>query len=91
VRKYPGLVGHPQIQRYIQKELNTNTIGFLSSAIGSPIYVAMTNSLSRLEVIMQTSAINDTRISLREAAHEVLQDGRQFGLTVYFAARPSCP
>ena len=49
-----GLVGQPQLQKYIQKELGSKTslsqfgTGIISSAIVSPIYILMTNPLSRL-------------------------------------------
>ena len=60
-----GLVGQPQLQKYIQKELNAKTqmgtfgTGLIASTIVSPIYVMMTNPLSRLEVIMQTSQLKE--------------------------------
>merc|ERR1712146_304865 len=58
-----GLVGQPKLQKYIKKELGSKTTlgpfatGLIASSVVSPIYVAMTNPLSRLEVIMQTSSI----------------------------------
>merc|ERR1712003_504087 len=65
-----GLVGQPQLQKYIQTELGRTGMfgqfatGLIASAVVSPIYIAMTNPLSRLEVIMQTSQINQKKISL---------------------------
>ena len=84
-----GLVGQPQLQKYIKKELgeygfNRQTSGLLSSAIVSPIYVAITNPLSRLEVIMQTSSIDSKRISIVEALGEVARDSKKFGLKGIF-------
>jgi len=85
-----GLVGQPQLRKYIQKELSEHSafgrsaIGLVSSAIVSPIYVAMTNPLSRLEVIMQTSKINERRISLVDAIKEVGADTKKFGLRGMF-------
>merc|ERR1711933_509011 len=77
-----GLVGQPILQKKIEKYLKANSgIGsfgcnLISSAVVSPIYVAMTNPLSRLEVIMQTSSIKGNRISLRSALAEVARDTR---------------
>ena len=85
-----GLVGQPQLQKYIKKELGTKTnlgtfaTGLISSAIVSPIYIIMTNPLSRLEVIMQTSSINKKSISLFDAIKEVVNDSKQFGLRGIF-------
>merc|ERR1711988_335831 len=58
-----GLVGQPKLQKWVQKELGDKTslgqmaTGLVASSVVSPIYVAVTNPLSRLEVIMQTSSI----------------------------------
>jgi hypothetical protein len=58
-----GLVGQPKLQKAIQKELGDKTslgrsgTGLVASAFVSPIYVFVTNPLSRLEVIMQTNSI----------------------------------
>lgn len=85
-----GLVGQPQLQAYIKQKLNTDTqmssfaTGLVSSAIVSPIYVMMTNPLSRLEVIMQTSSIKGKSISLGKAIKEVALDSKQFGLRGMF-------
>lgn len=85
-----GLVGQPKLQKYIKKELGTRTqlgstfTGLVSSAVVSPVYVAVTNPLSRLEVIMQTSSINGKGISLGEALKEMTRDMREFGLRGVF-------
>jgi len=85
-----GLVGQPKLQKYIKKELGAKTAlsGFatnlISSAVVSPIYVAVTNPLSRLEVIMQTSSINKTKVTLGEAIKEVVKDSKEFGLRGIF-------
>lgn len=58
-----GLVGQPKLQKYIQNKIDNtskftrSTSNLISSAIVSPIYVILTNPLSRLEVIIQTSSI----------------------------------
>ena len=44
----------------------------------------MTNPLSRLEVIMQTSSIHGKRISLVDAMKEVATDSKKFGLRGVF-------
>ena len=85
-----GLVGQPQLQKYIQGELgqktsfNRFTTGLIASSIVSPIYIVMTNPLSRLEVIMQTSSIKDRPVTLTHAFREVIKDGRTFGLRGIF-------
>lgn len=85
-----GLVGQPRLQKYIQTELGNNTgmgrsaTGFVASAVVSPIYVVVTNPLSRLEVIMQTSKITGKSISLIEAVKEMIADSAQFGLRGVF-------
>ena len=86
-----GLVGQPELQKWIQYELLNSNSGIgqfganlISSAAVSPIYILMTNPLSRLEVIMQTSSIDKKSISLSSAIKEVVQDSKQFGLRGVF-------
>eukprot|EP00934_Nitzschia_sp_Nitz4_P000430 Nitzschia sp. Nitz4//scaffold25_size161228//80791//81741//NITZ4_002432-RA/size161228-processed-gene-0.187-mRNA-1//-1//CDS//3329544592//430//frame0 len=85
-----GLVGQPRLQKHIQSELGNNTsmgrsaTGLVASAIVSPIYVIVTNPLSRLEVIMQTSKISGKSITVVAAMKEVMQDSAQFGLRGLF-------
>jgi hypothetical protein len=85
-----GLVGQPQLQKYIENKLDSKT-GFsnfacnlIASSIVSPIYVFITNPLSRLEVIMQTSSIKGNSISVFDAIKEVAKDSREFGLRGIF-------
>jgi len=85
-----GLVGQPKLQKQIQEGLNAQTgwsksvTGLLASAVISPIYVGLTNPLSRLEVIMQTSAIKGQPISVLSAVKEIVTDSREFGLRGFF-------
>lgn len=85
-----GLVGQPRLQKYIQKELGDKTsmgraaTGLVASAVVSPIYVAVTNPLSRLEVIMQTNSISGKSIGTVEAIREMARDSAQFGLRGIF-------
>jgi hypothetical protein len=85
-----GLVGQPQLQRYIQKELGSKSsmsqslTNLISSAIVSPIYVIATNPLSRLEVIMQTSSIKGQSVSITKACKEIALDMSQFGMKGIF-------
>lgn len=85
-----GLVGQPILQAKIQDylSLHSHLGGFatslLASACVTPIYVALTNPLARLEVIMQTSAISKGSISLRKACKVLLDDSRAFGLRGIF-------
>mmetsp|Transcript_37026 Transcript_37026/g.42236 ORF Transcript_37026/g.42236 Transcript_37026/m.42236 type:complete len:320 (-) Transcript_37026:266-1225(-) len=85
-----GLVGQPRLQKYIQKEVGDRTnlgrtmTGFIASAVVSPIYVVITNPLSRLEVIMQTSSIQGKSISVVDAVREMMADSAKFGLRGIF-------
>lgn len=85
-----GLVGQPRLQKHIQEEIGSKTnmgrslTGFIASAIVSPIYVVVTNPLSRLEVIMQTSKITGKSIGVIEAVKEVARDSAEFGLRGVF-------
>ena len=51
-----GLVGQPRLQKFVQKELGStgyfgqSATNLVASAVVSPIYVVVTNPLSRLEV-----------------------------------------
>lgn len=85
-----GLVGQPRLQKYIQKELGDKTglgrsaTGLVASSVVSPIYVFVTNPLSRLEVIMQTSSISGKSIGVMDAIKEVGRDSAKFGLRGVF-------
>lgn len=85
-----GLVGQPKLQKYIQKELGDKTsmgraaTGLIASAVVSPIYVVVTNPLSRLEVIMQTSSIQGKSYTVASAVKEMVVDMTAFGLRGIF-------
>lgn len=84
-----GLAGQPKLQKFIKEELShygigNFTSGLIASAAVTPIYVGVTNPLSRLEVIMQTSKLDGKAISLREACMEMVNDSKQFGLRGVF-------
>jgi len=85
-----GLVGQPQLQKFVNDQLGNKTTlgrsacGLVASAIVSPIYVMITNPLSRLEVIMQTSSISGKSISVTEACAEIGRDMRKFGMRGIF-------
>ena len=86
-----GLVGQPKLQKYIQRKLLSSNSGvgqfganLISSACVSPIYILMTNPLSRLEVIMQTNSIKGSSISLTKAIGQVVTDSKEFGLRGVF-------
>lgn len=85
-----GLVGQPKLQKYIKQELGAKTqmssffTGLCASAAVSPIYVVVTNPLSRLEVIMQTSKIDGKSIGVGSAIKEMVNDSKQFGLRGVF-------
>jgi len=85
-----GLVGQPKLQKYVQKEIGANGVlgtsgtNLVASAVVSPIYVVVTNPLSRLEVIMQTNSIKGKSISVGEAVKEMAADMSAFGLRGIF-------
>ena len=85
-----GLVGQPRLQKYIQREVGEKTgmgrsaTGLIASAVVSPLYVVVTNPLSRLEVIMQTSSIQGQRIGVIAACKEMMTDMSAFGLRGIF-------
>lgn len=88
-----GLVGQPQLEQYIKRSLEGSGIpgsenqffrGLVASSVVSPIYVVMTNPLSRLEVIMQTSSISGKSIGVVDACKEMMTDSKQFGLKGMF-------
>lgn len=85
-----GLVGQPQLQKYIQKELGQSGVvsgsitNLIASAVVSPIYVVVTNPLSRLEVIMQTNSIKGKSIGVVEAMGEIGADMTKFGMRGIF-------
>lgn len=85
-----GLAGQPKLQKYIQSEvgnkygLSNSISGLIASSVVSPIYVAVTNPLSRLEVIMQTSSIKSKGIGIVGALKELARDGKKFGLSGVF-------
>jgi len=84
-----GLVGQPKLQKWISNNLSDyglgrTTSGLIASAVVSPMYVFVTNPLSRLEVIMQTSSIQGKSISIFDAVGEVVKDTKEFGLRGVF-------
>lgn len=85
-----GLVGQPRLQRYIQKEVGDKTslgraaTGLVASSVVSPIYVVVTNPLSRLEVIMQTHSIKGESITVVAAVKEMMHDMASFGMRGVF-------
>lgn len=85
-----GLVGQPKLQKWVQKEVGSKTnlggsvANLIASAIVSPIYVIVTNPLSRLEVIMQTNDIKGGSISVGSAIKEMATDMSKFGLKGIF-------
>merc|ERR1712176_959888 len=85
-----GLVGQPRLQKKIQEELGSSTnlgrsaTGLIASSVVSPIYVVVTNPLSRLEVIMQTSRIQGKAYTVTEAIKEMMADSAKFGLRGVF-------
>ena len=85
-----GLVGQPKLQKWVQNQIGAHShlggsvTNLIASAVVSPIYVVVTNPLSRLEVIMQTSSIAGKRIGVIEACQEMGRDMAKFGLRGVF-------
>jgi hypothetical protein len=85
-----GLVGQPKLQKWVKEEVGSKThlsgfmTGLIASAAVSPIYVVVTNPLSRLEVILQTNKIDGKSIGVVEACKEMIHDSKQFGLRGVF-------
>jgi hypothetical protein len=92
-----GLVGQPKLQRHIMMQLTGNgntdnklfslsksSANLIASALVSPIYVVLTNPLSRLEVIMQTNSIHEKSISLSDAVKEFMKDSKEYGMRGLF-------
>merc|ERR1712070_711849 len=64
--------------------LSGSATNLVASSVVSPIYVVVTNPLSRLEVIMQTNSIKGKSISTVEAIKEMGADMAKFGLSGIF-------
>jgi len=64
--------------------LGQSGTNLVASAVVSPIYVVVTNPLSRLEVIMQTNSIQGKSIGVFQAIKEVGTDMKTFGLRGVF-------
>jgi hypothetical protein len=85
-----GLVGQPRLQKYVQNEIGAHSnlggsaTNLIASAVVSPIYVVVTNPLSRLEVIMQTNSIKGSSISVTAAIKEMTVDMNAFGIRGIF-------
>jgi len=85
-----GLVGQPRLQKWVQREIGTKSnlgasaTNLIASAVVSPIYVIVTNPLSRLEVIMQTNSIAGKSIPVTAAIKEMAVDMKTFGLRGIF-------
>ena len=85
-----GLVGQPRLQKWVQKEIGAtgavsgSVTNLVASAVVSPIYVIVTNPLSRLEVIMQTNSLTGKSIGAVDAVKELASDMAKFGLKGVF-------
>lgn len=85
-----GLVGQPRLQKWVQNQVGAHSnlggsaTNLIASALVSPVYVVVTNPLSRLEVIMQTNSIKGNSISVGSAIKEIAVDMKEFGLRGIF-------
>lgn len=82
-----GLAGQPKLKRYIEAKLDQQAtelprfaVNLLSSSVITPIYVFVTNPISRLEVIVQASDIRGDRVRVSSALRELAMDSKAFGL-----------
>jgi hypothetical protein len=85
-----GLVGQPRLQKHLETRLGAGTgldrtlCNLFASAVVSPIYVVLTNPISRIEVILQTHAIQGKPLSVGDALRELARDARVNGLAGAF-------
>lgn len=85
-----GLVFQPKLQKHIQKQLDDTSkfirsmSNLISSIIISPMYIILTNPLSRLEVIIQTNTISSKSINITQSVKEILTDTRKLSLKGMF-------
>lgn len=81
---FPSLVGQPKLQKWVKDQvgasgmLGNSATNLVASAVVSPIYVAVTNPLSRLEVIMQTNSIKGFILSYPPYSAAVESGERKF-------------
>ncbi len=81
-----GLCGQPKLQKYITKQLQTKskmgdfTANILASCCVSPFYVIVTNPLTRMEVMMQTTPISKQVPTLLETIQLLKLDYQKFGM-----------
>ena len=84
-----GLIGQPEIKNYIehlmiQNKLSSFQSNLIASACVTPIYVILTNPISRIEVLMHTNNIKNSPIKFSEAFKELIKDKNTFGLRGVF-------
>ena len=81
-----GLCGQPLLQKYIAKQFEANcNIGefgsnILASCCVSPIYVVLTNPITRMEVMMQTAPIRENPPTLKDTARVLYKDYQSYGI-----------
>jgi hypothetical protein len=89
-----GLAGQPRLQKYIRTELNEkfglrrSATGLIASSCVSPIYV-VTNPLSGLEVIMQTSSIQNKGITVVKAVKDLVNPANPVQLPLFLQSDPN--
>lgn len=84
-----GLIGQPEIKKYIEHKMIQNKISsfqanLIASACVTPMYVILTNPISRIEVMMHTNKIKEKPIKFSEAVKELIKDKNTFGLRGVF-------
>lgn len=84
-----GLVGQPEIKKYIENKLIKNEISsfqanIIASSFVTPIYVILTNPITRIEVFMHTNNIKNNPIKFSEAFKELVKDKNKFGIRGVF-------
>ena len=87
-----GLVGQPEIKKYIENKLIKNEISsfqanIIASSFVTPIYVILTNPITRIEVFMHTNNIKNNPIKFSEAFKELVKDKNKFGIRGVFGGQ----
>lgn len=85
-----ALCGQSQLQKMISRKIKTKsflgeiTSNLLSSCLISPIYVILTNPLSRIETMIQTATIKKSAPSLKDCIVSIKQDYKKYGFHGFF-------
>lgn len=85
-----ALSGQSKLQKIISRKIRTKsflsemTSNLLSSCLISPIYVILTNPITRIETIIQTAPIKKSAPSLKDCIVTIKQDYSKYGFHALF-------